>query len=109
MDSAIRYTVRDQYGNLYGPANAELLRQWAAEGRIVAGMMISTEGAAEWQDVATHPALMDLFSPSASAAAASRFPSAAVPYPGPPFPTVSTMPVELSYAQPSRQNTLALV
>jgi hypothetical protein len=108
MDSAIRYTVRDQYGNLYGPANAEMLRQWVAEGRIVAGMTISTEGAADWHEVATHQALADLFSAPISGAPAAAFPAAAVPISGTPISSVPATPVELGYAQPPGRNTLAL-
>jgi Domain of unknown function (DUF4190) len=63
MPDDVQYSVRDSYGNTYGPASAELLRQWVREGRIIAGMTITTAGAdTGWTEISTHPAVADLFS-----------------------------------------------
>lgn len=55
------YRVREPQGNIYGPADMSTLRQWVGQGRIVAGMSIAEEGTPDWQDVATHAGLADLF------------------------------------------------
>jgi hypothetical protein len=59
--SGQQYLVRDQEGNVYGPAEAELLRQWAAQGRIVPGMHIAARETGEWVEVSVHPALAGCF------------------------------------------------
>ena len=71
MSNLTSYHVRDSQGNTYGPANASTLRQWVAKGRIVAGMSIAEEGSANWYEVATHPALADLFGQTAAAPVAA--------------------------------------
>jgi hypothetical protein len=61
MTQAVQYNVRDSQGNVYGPATADMLRQWVREGRIVAGMSIAPEGTDNWTEVSVHPGLSDLF------------------------------------------------
>jgi hypothetical protein len=56
-----KYLVRDPQGNVYGPADAAMLRDWVAQGRIVPGMHIAPQETREWAEVSQHPALMDLF------------------------------------------------
>jgi hypothetical protein len=65
MPDDVQYSVRDSYGNIYGPAPAALLRQWVGEGRIVPGMLISAAGDSTWVEVSAHPAVADLFSRAA--------------------------------------------
>ena len=96
MTQPAQYTIRDNFGNLYGPASIELLRQWIREGRIVAGMLIAPEGTTQWMEVSSHLGLADLFGKPAL--------SYAQPMPAPaPVPAVSTTPatpttpVELVY------------
>ena len=55
-----RYLVRDPQGNVYGPADAQMLRAWVAQGRIVAGMAIAAQETREWVPAAEHPAVADL-------------------------------------------------
>jgi hypothetical protein len=43
--------VRDPRGNIYGPADAETLRAWVADGRIVAGMQIAPADTDDWVEV----------------------------------------------------------
>jgi hypothetical protein len=63
MPDDAQYSVRDAYGNTYGPAPAELLRQWVREGRIIPGMTITLAGTnTGWTEISTHPAVADLFS-----------------------------------------------
>jgi hypothetical protein len=64
MTQAVQYNVRDSQGNVYGPATADMLRQWVREGRIVAGMSIAPEGTDNWTEVSVHPGLSDLFGES---------------------------------------------
>jgi hypothetical protein len=67
--SAQEYLVRDPQGNVYGPAAARLLREWAAQGRIVPGMHIAPKETGEWVEVSVHPALAGCFAaPRASPA-----------------------------------------
>ncbi len=69
MTQPVQYNVRDSQGNVYGPATADMLRQWVKEGRIVAGMSIAPEGTDQWTEVSVHPNLSDLFGGSPAAAA----------------------------------------
>jgi hypothetical protein len=111
MDSSLQYTVRDQYGNLYGPANAEMLRQWTREGRIVPGMSIRAEGATPWEKVATHPALADLFTGPAIVPAQpmSPYPIAATPISNSQQPNTPVGRIELSYAQAPKRNNPSVI
>jgi hypothetical protein len=64
MPEDLQYSVRDAYGNTYGPATAAMLRQWVTEGRIVSGMWISTTSATGepgWLEASTHPVVAALF------------------------------------------------
>jgi hypothetical protein len=99
MTQPVQYSIRDSFGNVYGPASIELLRQWVREGRIAVGMLIAPEGTMEWIDVSSHPGLADLFG------------KPALPYAQPvqtPVQT-TTAPVELSYHRPPRTHPLAIV
>jgi hypothetical protein len=50
--------VRPQSGGQFGPATAEVMRTWLAEGRIAAGSLVWREGWRDWQDAAaTFPQL----------------------------------------------------
>ena len=60
-NSGQQYLVRDPQGNVYGPADVALLRQWVAQGRIVAGMHIAPRETGEWVEVSVHPALAGCF------------------------------------------------
>jgi hypothetical protein len=71
MTQAVQYNVRDNQGNVYGPATTDMLRQWVREGRIVAGMHIAPEGTEQWAEVSTHPSLSDLFGNAGAAVAAA--------------------------------------
>ena len=70
-----KYLVRDPQGNVYGPADVASLRQWVQQGRIIAGMHIAAREDGEWIEVATHPALADLF----AGAGAGQSPTASPP------------------------------
>jgi hypothetical protein len=56
-----KYLVRDAQGNVYGPADEAMLRDWVQQGRIAAGMDIAPRETREWIEVSRHPALADLF------------------------------------------------
>ncbi len=62
-DSAQKYLIRDAQGNVYGPADAALLREWVGQGRIVAGMFIAERETRQWVEAAVHPAVADLLRP----------------------------------------------
>ena len=68
------YRVHDAQGNLYGPADAATLRQWAREGRIIPGMSITEDGSTEWSEVSTHPIFAGIFGPAEPAPAAASTP-----------------------------------
>jgi len=40
---------------LYGPASAEIIRQWIAEGRVNASTLIQLEGTVEWKPLSAFP------------------------------------------------------
>ena len=50
-----RYLIRDPQGNVYGPADAAMLRAWVREGRIIPGMGVAPQETREWVDAADHP------------------------------------------------------
>jgi hypothetical protein len=50
-----KYLVRDPQGNVYGPADGEMLRAWVREGRIVPGMHVAPRETREWVEVSVHP------------------------------------------------------
>ena len=66
---AQKYLVRDPQGNVYGPADAELLREWVSQGRIVPGMAIAPRETREWMEAAEHPTIRDLLEERMRAAA----------------------------------------
>ena len=103
MTQPAQYTVRDNFGNIYGPASIELVRQWIKEGRIVAGMLIAPEGTTQWMEVSSHPGLADLFGKPALAYAQ--------PMPAPaPVLAVPATPIELVYHQSTvRIHSLSIV
>jgi hypothetical protein len=95
MTQPAQYSVRDSYGNIYGPASIELLRQWIGEGRIIAGMQIAPEGTENWIEVSTHPGLADLFAKPASPT--PQLVPTRDPRLGTPTPATSTAPIDLAY------------
>ena len=78
MTQAVQYNVRDSQGNVYGPATADMLRQWVREGRIVAGMSIAPEGTDNWTEVSVHPGLSDLFGESPAVSSTPTTPATPV-------------------------------
>jgi hypothetical protein len=74
-----RYRVRDQQGNAYGPADAEMLRAWVREGRIVAGMWIAAMETETWVEASVHPAVADLLLMAPPQAPVSRPSTPAAP------------------------------
>lgn len=76
-----KYLIRDAQGNVYGPADAALLRDWVAQGRIVAGMFIAERETRHWVEASQHPAIADLL--------ASK-PERPAPGPSTPFPASPT-------------------
>jgi hypothetical protein len=71
-NSGQQYLVRDPQGNVYGPADAALLREWVAQGRIVAGMHIAPRETGEWVEVSVHPELAGCFATPAAVPAATE-------------------------------------
>ena len=55
MAEGQKYLIRDPQGNVYGPADAVLLREWVAQGRIVPGMAIAPRETREWVEASVHP------------------------------------------------------
>ena len=82
---AATFRVRDAQGNIYGPADADTIRQWIREGRIVPGMNVLQEGGTEWNEITSNINFADLFSQPAAAApaqgAVAPNPYAAAPNP----------------------------
>ena len=106
MTQPAQYTIRDNFGNLYGPASIDLLRQWIKEGRIVAGMLIAPEGTTQWMEVSSHPGLADLFGKPALSYAQPIL----APVPVPAVPATPSTPVELVYHHPTtRIHPLSIV
>ena len=68
------YKIIGADGKIYGPASAEQLRQWLAEGRANAQTQTLADGATEWKPLAT---LTEF---------AASFPAAPSPVIGPPKP-----------------------
>jgi hypothetical protein len=60
----MNYTIIGQDGKKYGPANAEHLRQWVAEGRVESRTPILAQGAADWTSVGLRPEFAELFAGS---------------------------------------------
>jgi hypothetical protein len=81
------YKIIGADGKEYGPINAEVLRQWLAEGRANGQTRILAEGATEWKTVAEVPELAPLLASAIVVA----------PAPGP-----------VSSAQVPRNNSLAV-
>jgi len=52
-------------GKIYGPASAEQLRQWLAEGRVNAQTQTLAEGASEWKPFGALPGFAGHFAPPA--------------------------------------------
>jgi len=57
----------------YGPAGANQLRQWIAEGRINAQTLTRAEGSAGWKALAAFPEFAGVFAPPPLAAEPPRF------------------------------------
>src|SRR4029079_14218239 len=55
MAEGQKYLIRDPQGNVYGPADGALLREWVAQGRIVPGMGIAARETREWVGASGHP------------------------------------------------------
>ena len=60
----------------YGPISAEVLRQWAAEGRVSGQTSVWSEGATEWKPLSAFPEFADLLASMAPASGALPPPSA---------------------------------
>jgi len=59
------YKILGADGKIYGPASAEQLRQWLAEGRANAQTQTLPEGAPEWKPLAALPEFAGHFAPPA--------------------------------------------
>lgn len=57
------YKIVGADGKIYGPASAEQLRQWLAEGRANAQTQTLAEGAPEWKPLGTLPEFAGQFAP----------------------------------------------
>ncbi len=81
------YKIRGADNREYGPVNAEVVRQWIAQRRVIAQTLLQREGAPEWREAADFPELADAFGvqPSVPAVPASTVP------PQPPRPTTTTV------------------
>jgi len=55
------YKIFGTDGKVYGPATAEQVRQWIAEGRANAQTQVLAEGAREWRSLGTIPEFAGLF------------------------------------------------
>ena len=55
-----KFIVRDPQGNIFGPADVDMLRRWVTEGRIVPGMAIAPRNTSDWTEASVHPATADL-------------------------------------------------
>jgi len=58
------YKIIGADGKIYGPASAEQLRQWLAEGRANAQTQTLAEGAPEWKPLALLPEFVGHFAPA---------------------------------------------
>src|SRR4051794_36469993 len=56
-----KYLIRDSQGNVYGPADEAMLRDWVQQGRIVQGMDVAPRETREWIEASQPPAPADLF------------------------------------------------
>ena len=59
----------------YGPAGADQLRQWIAEGRINAQTLIQAEGASGWKPLSAFPEFAGVFAPPPFTGGPPPFPS----------------------------------
>ena len=57
------YKIIGADGKIYGPASAEQLRRWLAEGRANAQTQALVDGAAEWKPLGTLPEFAQHFAP----------------------------------------------
>ncbi|MGA3284707.1 MAG: DUF4190 domain-containing protein [Verrucomicrobiota bacterium] len=57
------YKIIGADGRSYGPASADQLRQWLAEGRANAQTQTLADGAAEWKPLGTLPEFASCFAP----------------------------------------------
>jgi hypothetical protein len=99
-DSVQKYLIRDTQGNVYGPADAALLRDWVAQGRIVAGMFIAERETRQWIEASEHFTVADLLATRLSHPAGK--PASAMPVESPP-----AAPVEVQ-AVPVRQSSVVV-
>ena len=58
----MNYTIIGQDGKKYGPASADQIRQWAAQGRAESRTPVFVEGAADWTFLGLLPEFAALFS-----------------------------------------------
>jgi len=100
------FSIRDAQGNIYGPADAAMLRDWVAQGRIVAGMHIAERGTDAWVEASQHPAIADLLGGSKTASIGNV--TVVESMPAAPNPTPSTQQL-MTYESPknSPRNGLA--
>jgi hypothetical protein len=88
-----KYLVKDTQGNIYGPADSGMLRQWVLEGRIVAGMWIAEQETRAWMESSQHPAVADMLQVSPAAVTG---PPEEPPAPAPSLPAdPGSGPIEL--------------
>jgi hypothetical protein len=83
------YKIIGADGKIYGPAGAEQLRQWLAEGRANAQTQTLADGAAEWRPLGALPEFAALF-PAAPPPVMGR--------PKPAYPASGQMPRTNSFA-----------
>ncbi|HVT80514.1 MAG TPA: hypothetical protein VHM90_07650 [Phycisphaerae bacterium] len=91
-----KYLIRDPQGNVYGPADAALLRDWVGQGRIVAGMFIADRETRQWIEASTHPIVADLLQAKTPRPAQPIRPA----QPTPPRPASTSQPRPAAPAQP---------
>ena len=91
-----QYLIRDPQGNVYGPADEAMLRQWVQQGRIVPGMEVALRETRAWIEASQHPAIADLLARPGAAAPAAEIsaPPADGPVTNPAEPTASPTPAE---------------
>jgi hypothetical protein len=64
----MNYRIVGQDGKIYGPASAETVREWLAQGRVDSRSPIIAEGAADWTFVGLVPEFSPKATPSTPAA-----------------------------------------
>jgi hypothetical protein len=82
------YKILGTDGNEYGPATADQLRQWIAEGRANAQTQTFVEGATEWKPLGALPEFAGHFAPASP-------------------PMIGPLKPDLSRGQPAKTNSFA--